>query len=198
MNTELCSLDNELLDGGRSSWTRSQKRMQRRRHQQDIPGGALDITPEAAGDRSFVGSGQICVWHPTAAAVTITLRGFCFGNGSRDMITENYGGPVGRGCHNIHIAVLRSCSYPDNRFAVVQIRDLRTCACPHPRFADVRMSRSAICCRPDLRFAVVHIRDLRTCACPHPRFADVRMSRSAICCRPELRFAVVQICDLRT
>ena len=107
-----------------------------------------------------------------------------------------YGGPVGRGCHNIHIAVLRSCSYPDNRFAVVQIRDLRTCACLHPRFADVRMSTSAICCRPDLRFAVVQICDLLSsrsaiCCRPHPRFADVRMSTSAICGR-----AHVQIWDL--
>ena len=120
-----------------------------------------------------------------------------------------YGGPVGRGCHNIHIAVLRSCSYPDNRFAVVQIRDLRTCACPHPRFADVRMSTSAICGRAHVQICDLLSSRSAICCRPHPRFADVRMStsaicgrahvqicdllssRSAICCRPDLRFADV-------
>ena len=118
---------------------------------------------------------------------------------------------VGRGCHNSHIAVLLSCSYPDtcNRFAVVQIRELRTCACPHPRFADVRMSTSAICGR-----AHVHIRDLRTCACPDLHTAvvqicDLLSSRSAICgrdviqisaicCDPDQRYAAVQHIFKRT
>ena len=45
VNPELCSLDEELFSGGRPrvKLTRSQKRMQRRQHQQDIQVGALDM-----------------------------------------------------------------------------------------------------------------------------------------------------------
>ena len=46
VNPELCSLDEELFSGGRPrvKLTRSQKRMQRRQHQRDIPVGALDMS----------------------------------------------------------------------------------------------------------------------------------------------------------
>ena len=46
VNPELCSLDDELFSGGRPrvKLTRSQKRIQRRQHQQDIPVGALDMS----------------------------------------------------------------------------------------------------------------------------------------------------------
>ena len=46
MNPELSSLDEELFSGGwpRVNLSRSQKRMQRRQHQRDIPVGALDMS----------------------------------------------------------------------------------------------------------------------------------------------------------
>ena len=46
VNPELSSLDEELFSGGRPrvKLTRSQKRMNRRQHQQDIPVGALDMS----------------------------------------------------------------------------------------------------------------------------------------------------------
>ena len=46
---------------------------------------------------------------------------FVVGDGS------NYGGPVGRGCHDVHICDLRTCTHAHLGFADLHIRDLRTC-----------------------------------------------------------------------
>ena len=61
----------------------------------------------------------------------------------------SYGGLVGRGCHDVHIRDLRTCTHVHLGFADLHILDLRTCTHAHLGFADL------------------HIRDLRKCNCFH-------------------------------
>ena len=56
----------------------------------------------------------------------------------------SYGGPVGRGCHDVHIRDLWTCTHAHLGFADLHIRDLRMCThaiCgrAHTRFAEVQL-----------------------------------------------------------
>ena len=95
-------------------------------------------------------------------------------------IRQVYGGPapVGRGCHDVHIRDLRTCTHAHLGFADLHILDLRTCTHAHLAFADL------------------HIRDLRKCNCFHVvatwkqlHFRKSRMCKSAnrVCARHDSR-----------
>ena len=47
--------------------------------------------------------------------------------GEEGYASQGYGGPVGRGCHDVHIRDLRTCTHAHLGFAELHIRDLRTC-----------------------------------------------------------------------
>ena len=72
--------------------------------------------------------------------------------------SKAYGGPVGRGCPDVHIRDLRTCTHAHLGFADLHILDLRTCTHAH---------QSGICGLAHTRFADLHIRDLRKCNCFH-------------------------------
>ena len=77
------------------------------------------------------------------------------------------GGPVGRGCHDMHIRDLRTCTHAHLGFADLHIRDLRTCTHAHLGFADLHIRNLRTCTYAYLGFADLHIRDLRKCNCFH-------------------------------
>ena len=54
------------------------------------------------------------------------------------MTRDNYGGPLGRGCHDVHIRDLRTCTqwHAHLGFADLHILDLWTCTHAHLAAAD--------------------------------------------------------------
>ena len=85
-----------------------------------------------------------------------------------------YGGLVGRGCHDVHIRDLRTCTHAHlgcglahTRFADVHTCTSGICGLAHTRFADLHTCTSGICGLAHTRFADLHIRDLRKCNCFH-------------------------------
>ena len=75
-----------------------------------------------------------------------------------------YGGPVGRGCHDVHN--LRTCT----RHA-----HLGFCGLAHTRFADVHTCTSGICGFAHTQFADVHTCISGICGLAHTRFAEVQL-----------------------
>ena len=99
---------------------------------------------------------------------------------------SNYGGPVGHGCHNVHIC------------------DLRTCTQAHLGFADLHICDLRICTNAHLQFVDVYIRNLRTCT--YVICGRAHMHMMCMCARPQIayvhvcisRCACVHICKLQT
>ena len=91
----------------------------------------------------------------TSATATFSIR--------EQVLFEKYGGPVGRGYHDMHIRDLRTCTHAHLGFADLHILDLRTCTYSicgraHMHIWDLRTCTYSICGR-----AHMHIWDLRTC-----------------------------------
>ena len=130
-----------------------------------------------------------------------------------------YGGPVGRGCHDVLIRDLRTCTHACTS---------GICGLAHTRFADVHTCTSGICGLAHTRFAEVqcfhvveprgehvvttwkqlhfrksrkcksanpslHVRKLRMCKSANPRCACVHVRKSSMCKSANPRCARPQI-----
>ena len=97
----------------------------------------------------------VCLCHCVCVCVCV-----CVWRGS-------YGGPVGRGCHDVHIRNLRTCTHAHLGFADLHIRDLQKCKCHvvatwQPRGNNCT-SANRVCASPQI--PDVHVCTSANCVC---------------------------------